>query len=92
MPKLPISHYERIDEHPHRWHVHLHGRPQPVVVELPEEERDELDISDEEIHELLPTALERHHDENREDELPEPDDAGLALESPVRLYQTHFMA
>src|SRR4051794_9828584 len=92
MPKLPISHHERIDGHPHRWHVHLHGHSKPVVVELPEEERDKLQITDDEIHELLPTALERHYDEHREDQLREPDDPALALESPVRLFQTHFMA
>jgi hypothetical protein len=92
MAKLPISHHERVEGHPNRWHVHLHGRSQPVVCELSEEERDKLDISDEEIHELLPTALERRHQENPDDVLPEPDDPGLSLESPVRLYQTHFMA
>jgi hypothetical protein len=92
MAKLPISHHERVDGHPHRWHVHMHGRPEPVVCELPEDEREKLDISDEEIHQLLPTALQRYHDENRDDELPEPDEPGVGFDAPVRLYQTHFMA
>jgi hypothetical protein len=92
MAKLPISHHERVGGHPHRWRVHLHGRSEPIVCELPAEERAKLDISDEEIHELLPTALQRRHEENREDVLPEPSDPDVGLDSPVRLYQTHFMA
>jgi hypothetical protein len=89
MSKLSISHHERVEGHPHRWHVHLHGRSHPLVVELPEEERRSLEMSDEEIHSYLPTALQRHHDENREDELPgeEYHDS----DAPVRVMQTHFI-
>ena len=39
MPHLNISHHERVEGHPHRWHVYLHGRPDPIPVELHEEER-----------------------------------------------------
>jgi hypothetical protein len=91
MAKLHISHHERVDGHPHRWRVHLHGRSQPIVCELPPEERAKLEISDEEIHDLLPTALQRRY-ENREDTLREPGDPDVGADSPVRLYQTHFMA
>jgi hypothetical protein len=65
MAKLHIRHHERVEGHPHRWHVHLHGRAEPVVVELPEDERRSLEMSDEDIHNLLPSALQRHADENR---------------------------
>jgi hypothetical protein len=92
MAKLQISHHERVPGHPHRWHVHLHGREHPIVVELPEDERRNLDMSDEEIHDLLPTALQRREETNRDDELP--GDAGgqdVTWDAPVRVYQTHFM-
>jgi hypothetical protein len=92
MATLPISHHERVEGHPHRWHVHLHGRSHPIVVELPAEERDQLELADEEIHELLPTALQRRYQENREDVLPEPTATGVPAEAPVRVFQTHFMA
>ena len=39
-------------------------------MELHEDERSSLEMSDEEIHNLLPTALQRHADENRDDVLP----------------------
>jgi hypothetical protein len=91
MAKLQISHHKRVPGHPHRWHVHLHGRSEPVVVELPAEERNGLDLDDEEIHDLLPTALQRRaEDTNRDDVLPE-DAHDVAWDSPVRVYQTHFM-
>jgi hypothetical protein len=92
MAKLSISHHERVAGHPHRWHVHLHGRSKPVVVELPTEERSSLDMSDEEIHNLLPTALQRRVEEtNRDDVLPAEQEQDVAWDSPVRVYQTHFM-
>ena len=92
MAKLLISHHERVDGHPHRWHVHLEGRERPVVVELPQEERESLDMSDEEIHNLLPTALQRREETERDDELlAEPVDQDTTWDAPVRLYQTHFM-
>ena len=92
MAKLPISHHERVQGHPHRWHVHLHGRSQPVTVELPEDQRRNLDLTDEDIHNLLPTALQRHADEKREDEPPGEEYHDVAWDAPVRLMQTHFMA
>jgi hypothetical protein len=92
MAKLQISHHERVPGHPHRWHVHLHGREKPLVVELPEDERRNLDMSDEEIHNLLPTALQRREETNRDDELAEDDEQDVTWDSPVRVYQTHFMA
>jgi hypothetical protein len=92
MAKLPISHHERVGDHPHRWHVHLHGRSEPVVVELPEDDRTSLDMSDEEIHNLLPTALQRRLEEtNRDDVLPSEGEQDVAWDAPVRVYQTHFM-
>ena len=69
MPHLNISHHERVEGHPHRWHVFLHGRADPIPVELPEDERSGLDMTDAEVHDFLPTALQRHHTENRDDVL-----------------------
>jgi hypothetical protein len=92
MSKLHIRHHERVEGHPHRWHVHLHGRSTPVVVELPEEERRGLEMSDEEIHDLLPSALQRHAAENRDDTLPDEEYDDVAWDAPVRVMQTHFMA
>jgi hypothetical protein len=93
MAKLSISHHERVPGHPHRWHVHLHGRPEPVPVELPEDERDGLDLTDEQIHALIPTALERHAVEHYPDEVPtEQHYRDVTFDAPVRVLQTHFMA
>jgi hypothetical protein len=92
MTRLPISHHERVAGHPHRWHVYLHGRPQPVPVELPADERRNLDMTDEDIHNLLPSALQRHADENRDDVLPGEEYQDVTWDAPVRVFQTHFMA
>jgi hypothetical protein len=91
MAKLRISHHERVEGHPHRWHVHLEGRSTPVVVELPEEERQSLDMSDEEIHNLLPTALQRREETSPDDELVDAEARDTTWDAPVRVYQTHFM-
>jgi hypothetical protein len=90
MANLRISHHERVGGHPYRWHVHLHGHDKPLVVELPEEERVNLDMTDEEIHSLLPTALTRREETNRDDTLPGEESADVTFDAPVRLYQTHF--
>jgi hypothetical protein len=89
---LHISHHERVEGHPHRWHVFLHGRDQPIPVELDPEERNGLELTDEEIHDLLPTALQRHHSENRDDVLPGEEYHDNTWDAPVRVMQTHFMA
>jgi hypothetical protein len=93
MANLHISHHERVAGHPHRWHVHLHGHDKPMVVELDPDERKNLDMSDEEIHNLLPTAVQRRVEEtNRDDVLPAEEEQDVTWDSPVRVYQTHFMA
>ena len=79
--------------HPHRWHVHLHGHDKPMVVELPPDERESLELTDEEVHNLLPTALQRRVGEtNRDDVLPADEEQDVTWDAPVRVYQTHFMA
>ena len=90
---LHISHHERVEGHPHRWHVFLHGRDQPIPVELDPEERRSLELTDEELHDRLPTALERHHTENRDDLLLVPGEAydEASWDAPVRLLQNHFV-
>ena len=87
---LHISHHERVDGHPYRWHVFLHGRDQPIPVELDPEERRHLKQTDEEIHDLLPTALERHHTENRDEVLSGEEYQDATWDAPVRVFQTHF--
>jgi hypothetical protein len=87
---LHISHHERVDGHPYRWHVFLHGRDQPIPVELDPEERRSLKQTDEEIHDLLPTALERHHTENRDEVLSGEEYQDATWDAPVRVFQTHF--
>lgn len=83
---LHISHHERVEGHPHRWHVFLHGRSDPVAVELPHDERRSLEMSDEDVHNLLPSALQRHADESGEEY------HDTSWDAPVRVLQTHFMA
>jgi hypothetical protein len=88
MAKLHVTHHQRIEGEAHRWHVHLEGREHPIVVELPEADRRRLDMSDEEIHDLLPTALQRRAEDERDDEAAQD----VTWDAPVRVYQTHFMA
>ena len=90
---LHISHHERVEGHPHRWHVFLHDRDAPIPVELDPEERQSIDLTDEELHEQLPDALLRHHTENRDDMLMVPGEEynEASWDSPVRLLQNHFV-
>lgn len=93
MAKLSITHHERVEGHPHRWRVHLRGRSEPLPVELPPEERQRLELSDQEIHDLIPTAVQRHAEErSRDDELPGEEYRDASWDAPVRVMQTHFMA
>ena len=110
---LHISHHERVEGHPHRWHVFLHGRDHPIPVELDPGERGNLQrrskrlvrlelhprqrgtlhLTDEEIHDRLPTALDRHYTENRDDLLMVPGEEydEASWDAPVRLLQNHFV-
>ena len=90
---LHISHHERVEGHPHRWHVFLHGREHPIAVELDPGERGSLDLTDEEIHDRLPAALDRHYTENRDDVLMVPGEEydQASWDAPVRLLQNHFV-
>lgn len=87
---LHISHHERVPGHPHRWHVYLHGRSAPIPVELPEEERRNLELSEEEVHALLPSALENHA-VDYPDMAPGEEYHDVTWDTPVRLLQQHFM-
>jgi hypothetical protein len=49
-------------------------------------------LTDAEIHDLLPTALRRHHADNRDDTLPGEEYLGASWDAPVRVFQTHFNA
>jgi hypothetical protein len=88
---LRITHHERVPGHSNRWHVYLHGHERPLPVELPDEERSKLDLSDDEIHDLIPTAVERTHIDVPD--LPAQEGSHeVSWETPVRVLQTHFMA
>jgi hypothetical protein len=89
---LHITHHERVPGHANRWHVHVQGRPEPIPVELPEEERRSLEMTDEDIHALLPSALQAHARANRDDTLEGEEYQNVTWDSPVRVLQTHFMA
>ena len=60
---------------------------EPVHVELPPEQRDKLDMTDDEIHQVLPDAVMRHADENRDGELS----SYVSWDQPVRLDHMHLL-
>ena len=82
-----ITYYERVEGHPHRWHVFLHGHDEPVHVELTLEQRSQLAMTDEEIHEALPNAVERHANENRDDPLS----SYGTWDQPLRIDHMHLL-
>ena len=84
---MHVTHHERVEGLPHRWHVFLHGHDEPVHVELPPEHRDKLDMTDDEIHQVLPDAVMRHADENRDGELS----SYVSWDQPVRLDHMHLL-
>jgi len=49
-------------------------------------------MTDEEIHAYLPSALQKHLEENRDDQLPGEEYHDASWDAPVRVLQTHFMA
>jgi hypothetical protein len=55
-------------------------------VERPSALWESLELSNDEIHELLPTALGRREEENRDDILPGDEDSDVAWDSSVRVY------
>ena len=71
----------------------LHDRDEPIPVELSADDRRTLDLTDEELHERLPSALERHYTENRDDLLMVPGERynEASWDAPVRLLQNHFV-
>ena len=73
----------------------LHGRDEPVPVELDPQERQGLDMSDDEVHNRLPAALARWHAENRDEMLhemlPQEQYRNVSYDRPVRLLQNHFV-
>jgi len=84
---MHISHHKRVEGHPHRWHVFLHGHDEPVHVELSPEDRDQLNMTDEEVHEALPNAVVRHATANRDDELG----GYSSWEQPLQIGHPHFL-
>lgn len=93
MAKPEITHHERVGRHPHRWLVHIRGRSKPVPVELPEEERAALDLDEDRIHALLPTAFLRHHESHPDDPATAEEHGGHEVnwDGAVRVYQMHFI-
>ena len=62
-------------------------------LELDPEERQGLELTDEEIHDRLPAALDRHYTDNRDDLLMVPGEQynQASWDAPVRLLQNHFV-
>jgi hypothetical protein len=67
----------------HRWQVDVADR-EPLEVTLQADQRAHLELTDEELHQLLPTALERLS-EDRARQLHD-----IPWDEPVRLYADHF--
>jgi hypothetical protein len=84
---LHITHHERVEGHPHRWRVFLHGHDDPVHVELSSEDRAQLQMSDEEIHEALPNAIVSYHTHNRDDQLGDH----FSADRPMEIGHPHFL-
>jgi len=84
---MHITHHERVEGHPHRWHVFLHGHDEPVHVELSPEDRDQLKMTDVEIHQALPNAVVRHATANRHDELGRYS----SWDHPLQISHPHFL-
>jgi hypothetical protein len=85
MPVLSILRHHRAAGSPadgtHRWWVELRDMRR-LEVQLPPEERTTLELGDDELHDLLPTALERYVEAEGEHDIP--------WDVPVRLYADHF--
>lgn len=80
---VSVRHHARVrlDEEDYYWRVEVEGAP-GLDVELPAHERMKLELTDDEIHDLLPTALSRL--------AAGRDPASEAWDEPVRLYADHF--
>jgi hypothetical protein len=85
---MHITHHERVEGHPHRWHVFLHGHDEPVHAELSPEDRAQINMTDEEIHEALPNAVVRHATANRDDDLGRYS----SWDHPLQIGHPHFLA
>ncbi len=81
---VPIVGHRRAPGSPgdgtHRWQVELQDA-RVIDVELPGEERASLELSDDELHDLLPAALDRHAEAAEHD---------VMWDAPVRLFADHF--
>ena len=84
---MRVIHHERVEGHSHRWHVFVHGHDAPVHVELSPNDRGQLNMTDEEIHEALPNAVVRHATANRDDELR----GYSSWERPLEIGHPHFL-
>ena len=84
---MHITHHERVEGHPHRWHVFLHGHDKPVHAELSPEDRAQLNMTDEEIHEALPNAVVRHATAHRDHDLGRYS----SWDQPLQIGHPHFL-
>jgi hypothetical protein len=81
--RLPVVRHQRLPDRPdgtRRWRVELLER-EPLEVELQAGERATLELTDDELHMLLPTALERAVEGAARD---------VPWDEPVYLYGDHF--
>ena len=84
---MHITHHERVEGHPHRWHVFLHGHDEPVHVELSPEQRGHLNLTDEEIHDVIPDAVVSHATANHDDPLS----SYGTWDQPLRIDHVHLL-
>lgn len=87
--QLPVVCHRRLPaaaDGAHRWRVELLDR-EPLEVELRAEDRATLELTDDELHMLLPPALERATAGRRNGAGDEHD---IPWDEPVRLYGDHF--
>jgi len=84
---MRVIHHERVEGHSHRWHVFVHGHDAPVHVELSPNDRGQLNMTDEEIHEALPNAVKAHAAANHTDPLS----SYGTWDQPLRIDHMHLL-
>ncbi len=84
---MHITHHKRVEGHPHRWHVFLHGHDEPVHVELTPEQRGHVNLTDEEIHDVIPDAVASHVEANHDDPLR----SYGTWDQPLRIDHIHLL-
>jgi hypothetical protein len=67
--------------------VFLHGHDEPVHVELTPEQRGHVNLTDEEIHDVIPDAVASHVNANHDDPLS----SYGTWDQPLRIDHVHLL-